>query len=70
MRLLSLSEDVKAIARQTKPDAAAMRALGTLAADDQLALVRSIKQSRVWPPRLRRIARKVISTAIACARVE
>ena len=59
MRLLSLSEDVKAIARQTNLTAAAMRALGTLAADDQLALVRSIKAEPGLAAKVRRIARKV-----------
>ncbi len=59
MRLLSLSEDVKAIARQTNLTAAAMRALGTLAADDQLALVGSIKAEPGLAAKVRRIARKV-----------
>jgi ParB/RepB/Spo0J family partition protein len=59
MRLLSLSEEVKAIARQTDLTAAALRALGTLGEEDQLALVIAIKEDPSLAAKVRRIARKV-----------
>jgi len=59
MRLLSLSEEVKAIARQTDLTAAALRALGTLGEEDQLALVKAIKADPSLASKVRRIARKV-----------
>lgn len=59
MRLLSLSEEVKAIARQTDLTAAALRALGTLGEEDQLALVKVIKDDPSLASKVRRIARKV-----------
>lgn len=59
MRLLSLSEEVKAIARQTDLTAAALRALGTLGEENQLALVMAIKADPSLAAKVRRIARKV-----------
>src|SRR6266545_4241364 len=59
MRLLSLSEEVKAIARQTDLTAAALRALGTLGEEDQRALITAIKADPSLASKVRRIARKV-----------